>query len=410
MEEGYNAFFYKSQLLEESRDHCALVGLCSMQNPPRRSLKLHKKYEDYISDITGLGWAEDPSQLSWEMIAKGSLLYDYKSSSEIVKIRKNLLLKRAKTFENRKRSKNTEYFELQRFWCSVDKFGWYLPPLFAVEREEFPTWACFKKEPKIRDPFEGVSNSRLYYYLTRLRGARLDVCIPQRSLLSYNDVAACLLYRISGGHHRTLHEVVYALETGYDLDETYKRLKDKLGGYFRFREEPSRCHGLKELFQEAMSSRHENVFPWHERGQSYLTALSPADMSVARYRDMPDGLALFFSRDHPDCNDPALNEAGIYIQVRELQEEFDALRGRGDLYKVPEPVPRRVEESTDEEIQQLRYYQSMMKGALGHLSMAFGEHTVESITLPSVEAYTSIFDASDSEGSEIDIFGNPSYC
>jgi len=399
IEEGYNSFFYDAQLLEDSKEMCALVGLCSMRSPPKRVLKLHKEHSDYISDLVNMGWADDPSKLSWEMIAKGSLLLDYKSSSEVVKIRKTLLLKRAQTYAKRLKSKNTEYHEIKEFWKQVDKFGWYLPPIFAIERRDSPQWHIAKKPPKYDGFFKSTSSSRLYYHLTKLRGSKIDVCIPNDGPVTHCDIAASLLYRLSGGHHRTLHECVYALETGYDLEQTYKRLQDKLGGFFVFREEVSPCTALIELFNEAMGSCHGNVFPWHERGQSFLTKVSPSDMELNRFNSMPEGVALYFSMADTGSSDPACCEGNLYIQIRELQEEFDKSARRGGSYRPSRPnAPASRKDLNADEIQQLAYYTSMMKGALGHLVMAFGEHTVASITHPGVESYTSVFDDEDEEG------------
>jgi hypothetical protein len=397
IEEGYNSFFHVSQLMEETSDRCALVGICSMRAPPTRKLKLHKEHSDYISDIISMGWAGDPSKLSWMTIAKGTLLIDYKSKTDVVLLRKKILKKRIATFEKRKVSKNTEYFELQRFWDMVCEYGWYLPPMFAVERQLAPQPQVPKTARK-RDCFEGLSDQRLYFWLTRLRKSRLDICLPGTDETSVMDVASTLLYRVSGGHHRTLYECAHVIQTGYDLASVYEALNKKLGGFFKFKVNPPEVHEIVELLQDAMGSCHGNVFPWHERGQSFLTRLSPADMELNRFRSMPEGLALYYSQPESGDADPSLAEGGAYVYIKELHDKLhNVAEEKKPLRPLTSVLPSEKDFSL-EEIQQLRYYQSMMKGALGHLAMAFSGHTTEDIIHPGVESYTSIFDDSDDEG------------
>jgi hypothetical protein len=279
----------------------------------------------------------------------------------------------------------------------VNKFGWYLPPVFALERADAPLCNVLKKVNKV-DPFKSISSTRLYYWLTKIKGSRLDICIPYADMANNMDIAGALLYRLSGGRHRTLYECAYALETGYDLNEVYETLQDKLGGFFKFKEEHTLGHGIVELFQGAMGSSLDNCYPWHERGQSFLTGVSPDGMSLCRYKDMPDGVALFFATEESYDTSPGELDSWTYVPIRELENKFSSRKaGPLDNKKEQQRIIGKNDLAEDE-IRQLEYFQAMMKGALGHLSMAFSSHTTEAITHPGVDSYASVFDDSEDEG------------
>jgi len=110
------------------------------------------------------------------------------------------------------------------------------------------------------------------------------------------------------------------------------------------------------------------------------------------------GSPCFFAQADSSGLNPGELDSWVYTMIRELQEEFMDRQGKAKINHGKAPAAPVEDTLNEDEINQLRYYQSMIKGALGHLSMAFSEHTVEAIQPPREEPYTSIFDDSDDEG------------
>jgi hypothetical protein len=113
---------------------------------------------------------------------------------------------------------------------------------------------------------------------------------------------------------------------------------------------------------------------------------------------MPDGLALWFTLEEARGIDPGELDSCVYAAVRELDDKFLGKKGNAGVKPQRAPVLPAKDVLSEEEFRQLSYFKSMMEGVVGHLSMAFSEHTVEAITPHCGVPYSSAFDESDDEG------------
>jgi hypothetical protein len=399
IEDGFNTLFYDAQESEDS-EYCKLVKLCMVAKPPRRVLKLHKEHEDYIEQLIDMGWHDDPTALSWTMLAGSSLKQDYKASQDMVSEELKILKKRQEFYRHADKTSYTELGALHLFWDRSKKTGFYLPPPFALERLEGSHVASdfVAEKPRIR-----FSKERAWLYLTKQRGATVDVIDPHTAYTSYASVAGTLLRALSGSRHVTIHQCAFALENGYDLERLSISLWKKLGHLYVIKRDQDPCAETIKLLTESMTPfRGDTVFPLPGTPYSILTEYCQG-CSVTRFDGVTEvGAALALAWE------PLKNEMGIYPTstfnfCEDMENIFKETFSNSSFKRRVTEDPEISEEFDDDQVREnLAYFSQMIAGVWAHLSVNFGSHdeTLErGVTID--EEYTSAFDMDDFEMGEM---------
>jgi hypothetical protein len=395
IEDGFNTLFYDAQTSEDP-EFCKLVKLCLVAKPPRRVLKLHKEHEDYITSLIEMGWSDDPTTLSWTVMAGASLRQDYKAKQDMVSEEYKILKRRQEFYRKADKTSYTELGALHLFWDRCKKTGFYLPPIFALEPLEGSHVASDYVAERPRDRF---SKERAWLYLTKQRGSTVDVNDPYTSYSSYAQVAGMLLRSLSGSRHTTIHQCAFALENGYDLEKLSVSLWRKLGKLYVVKRDQDPCLETIALLSESMKPfEGDTVFPLKGTPYSILTEYCESS-SMTRFDSVTEiGAALVMSM-------PILkNDFGDYpvssfVFAESLEEAFIETFVHTS-FKGVRDKKREVDDEVEDHLgrENLDYFKKMIAGVWAHLSVNFGSHeeTLErgfSID----EEYTSAFDVDDFE-------------
>jgi len=395
VEDGWNTFLHTMQELEDTPLTAKFTGLCNTHKPARRFLKLHKQHEEYIQNILDLGWKDDPTAHSWSVIAGATLKQDYKLARDLPLIEKKILDKRQQQWKKMNQPKQhlTEYGQLLKFWDDIKGIGWYLPPRFRLKKREFPTPGRLTKGPKA-NPTK-ISRDRAWLYLTRIKGSNLKIIDPFEEFSSYQDVCSKLLTSLSGGVHRSIDEVAFAILNNYDLEELYLKLKEKFGEMTIIDISPE-LDQVKEIINEAMTStKGHYVYPLPGTSYSILTDLEE-NSPLLRYPEL-DGTAVALLLGNKDLNLTSWEfpiEARFYAQ--DIKTSYAKYVLEATIKKPAKQIPEEAEELTPEALENLSYYREMIKGAVAHLALGFGDHSNISEEILSIDGpSTSAFDDED---------------
>jgi hypothetical protein len=395
VDEGWNTFISSVQDAEETLVNAKLIRLCNVHTPPRRTLKLHKKHNEYIEALINMGWPQDPTAYAWHVLAGSTLRQDYKSLIDLPLIEKKFLDKRQRCWlKPLTKTSDTEYGELLTFWDNIKKVGWYLPPRFRLRKRDFPYPGPLIKE--VKTSLTKMSRERAWLHLTRVKGATVSTIDPYLEYTSYKDVCSYLLTSVSGGRHRSLDEVAFAILNNYDLEELYHKLHRVYGRDFTILDFSPELQAVKEVIRDCMSPIKGNyVFPLRNTPYSILTDLE-GECPLLRFPDVDaTGVAILLSN-------PTLNFTSWDYTLDARLFAQDATASYASILK-DFRKPERLEVTREEPIvlppeysQNLDYFKEMMTGVIAHLTLGFDNHdTVPDKVLAIPESYTSAFDDED---------------
>jgi hypothetical protein len=404
VDEGWNTFISSAQEVEETDTNAKLIRLCNVHSLPRRTLKLHKKHEEYIQSIVDLGWAEDPTVHSWSVLAGSTLRQDYKSLQDIASIEKKILKRRQLCWlKPLTKHSDTEYGELLTFWDKIKKVGWYLPPRYRLKKRDFPYPGPLL--PTKDSLASKISRERAWLHLTRSKGSDVSVIDPYIEYKSNMDVCSILLTSLTKGQHRSLDEVAFAILNNYDLEELYLKLLEVYGRDFTIIEISPEIDAVKDVLRGCMAPTKGNfVFPLQNTPYSILTDLE-GESPLLRYPDVDStGVAILFSN-------PYLNFTSWDFPLEARSYAQDATASYAQIVQGLRPSKALVEaqqdddDYPDEHVQDLSYFREMLKGAIAHQTMGLDRDNEdpEPKILTITESYSSVFDEDDFEMP--DLFG-----
>jgi len=396
MERGFNNFFHAAPLLDNIPTMEDLLKLCTMPKQRKRFLRLHKVHKDYIDSIISIGWNQDPSCLSWERLSRATLLQDYNLQKDYVSVRTKVLKERADFWAKVKADKShTDYHYMMEFYNTVGPTNWYIPPYSVVEACE-PTEQNFSKVEY--DPPREKPLLRSYYALSDYLGGNINIYHPNYSKDDYKSLAEDLLYQITSGRHMSLKQAVIRLVRGVSDDAAIMQLRNKLTGFYKFREPQLEMDELISLFQEVLGQG-DYAFPVRELKKSITTNASPESMAWSKIPGLEYGKALFYKAYPMDVEGiiPYINLQTIKELDNELLEELGKVAVKPPL---PPRLPKGPDKVPEESYDRLEEFKAMMSGFMAHLAANFTDHDERhnDAILNIADPYQSIFDEEGSEG------------
>jgi hypothetical protein len=260
MEEGFNMLFHWLDDQVESTDllKCLNVSLKS-RHFKYPLLKFHKDNKDYIDAIISKGWLDDPSSLSWDKIARTSLTTFYKGRKAAVSYEHKYQKKREDIWKENPKDL-TILGSMFDMWDQVKSVGWFLPPLFTIDRKFDVNLLPTPKIVKDYVPHE-IDCLRCWLNFTNIKGAEISVSDPNVKYSDHSpeDLIAMYLWDKSKGKLLSTANVAFCISNGYDYERVNSRIQSKFGD-FVFKKTAD-LQDVIQFMEEISGFKGEYIFP-----------------------------------------------------------------------------------------------------------------------------------------------------
>jgi len=227
MDDGYNALLPWIDQKEDTEVLLTRLSRLPLLKTRKRILELHKKHADYISDIASMGLPDDKTPYAWSRMVSSALLMDYKTSEDIVLLRKRILKRRQDIYEKPVDLRNNEVLlNMYKITESVKDDNWYIP--LQKSLSDMPSGLTF--EPP-KENIGGRFTPADYHFVAYGSASRvkIDRVNISRQSTDEEEHLRKSLGKVFPKGLVTKDDIIYAITYGRHPAEFYKQLQGKGG-------------------------------------------------------------------------------------------------------------------------------------------------------------------------------------